>query len=147
MSWAEVKKINSDMSLPLDKLIKGNKRLAASDAVLAVIVSEEKSISQSSKILGYFTPKVSGNIRLLANLKVANSDYRVYVTLSKPDGTKVGEVFTSNSTYTEVFNDINIEANLQYKITLRCPNYTGRTDMVKILGQVIDGGTFEYSVV
>ena len=147
MSWAEVKKINSDMSVPLDKLIKGNKRLAASDAVLAVIVSEEKAISDGKKTFGYFTPKVSGNIRLLANLKVSGSGGRVRVILSKPDGTTVGEVSTSNSTYTEVFNDINIEANLQYEITLICPNYTGRTDMVKILGQVIDGGTFEYSVV
>ena len=147
MSWAEVKKINSDMSVPLDKLIKGNKRLAASDAVLAVIVSEEKFISQSSKILGYFTPKVSGNIRLLANLKVSNSGGRVYVRLLNPDGTEVGNVSTSSSTYTEVSNDINIEANLQYTIALKCANYTGKTDMVKILGQVIDGGTFEYSVV
>lgn len=63
MSWAKVKKINSDMSMPLDELIKGQKRIGASDATYAVI----SSIPQSgSSYFGSFIPNVDGSIRIIA---------------------------------------------------------------------------------
>lgn len=149
MSWGEVKKINSDMSTSLDKLIIGNKKLTASDGTLAVILSGTKSTDDTvfSITLGTFTPKVSGNIRFVGYLRSFDGVIRAGLDVKDSSNNTITSFHTYSEEFESFSRDINIEPNETYTFTL-----TGGAKYkyvyalgVKVCGQIVDGATFDYT--
>ena len=66
MSWAEVKKINSDLSTPLDVLIKGDKQLVASNVAIGYVVSD---VGRRA-----FVPELDGTVRFATTVTKVYGD-------------------------------------------------------------------------
>ena len=121
MSWAEVKKINSDLSKPLDELINiwGN-RLAnletiakASNSLRTTLWSTEVTTTGSSsspfKKVGSFTAPYSGTYRFKVRLKSSSGSE---TAACKVFNTNLGESFVENSSHAN-----NLVVNLYTKST------------------------------
>lgn len=125
MSWAQTKKINSDMSKPLDILIKGQRTLGASDDTIAIISNTRQGTGYSYKKT--FIPKVSGVVRILFS---GSGSMYVY-----ENGVEIGRFSVSDGNF-----DISVSAGKVYSFK----NYTGTgIDYVKIGAQIVDGSLFE----
>ena len=148
MSWAEVMKINSDMTMTLDELIRSQRSLGASDAVMAVPVSSEITMGSTSGryLLATFTPKVNGSVRVLASMKrgsSSDSTAHIYVT---ENGTDITHFSTRENSYTEVYKDIKITAGKEYKVYFY-GSYNGeKINSLKICASVIDTSLLGYTI-
>lgn len=144
MSWAEVKKINSDMSVPLDELIKSQRSLGASDAVVAVLVSSQVSLGygDGSPSLGTFTPKVNGSVRVEINGRRWNSDLGGYVLVYE-DGVSKARISIDTSSYAPSTADIAVTAGKTYELRLGA----GYVNSAKICASIIDTSLIDYTVV
>ena len=95
MSWSETIKINSDMTVSLDKLIKSAKTelidlinsqrsLGASDSVMKVISSTEVEVNddEKTKEIGRFTCNKNGSVRIKWDMRAPSGEtaVRFYVT-------------------------------------------------------------------
>lgn len=146
MSWAEVMKINSDMTMPLDELIRSQRSLGASDAVMAVPISSNISISNGEKrLLATFKPSVNGSVRITASMRRGtSSDFYAVLSLEE-NGLEKAYVRTDNYTH-EVFSfDVEVLAEKTYKIYLRGER-GGQIDSLKICASVIDTSLLGYTI-
>lgn len=148
MSWAEAKKINSDMSVPLDELIKSQRSLGASDAVMAVPVSNEITMGSTSGryLLATFTPKVNGSVRVLASMRAGSASYSTAYIYVTENGTDITSFSTDKGSYTEVYKDIKITAGKEYKVYFY-GSYNGeKINSLKICASVIDTSLLGYTI-
>lgn len=158
-TWSGIKRaLNSTLGTsgfkPLDKIITdliiGQKRLVASDNVLAVIVSGSSGIGVGdTEVVGTFTPKVSGSIRLFAtakgNTSSSSSNGRIY--LRNSSGTNIVNIDITASSYADYAVDTNITANETYSIVYyRGSNSNNEASSIQVRGSVIDAYTFDYTV-
>ena len=143
MSWAEVIKINSDMSTPLDKLIKSQRSLGASDAVMAVLVSSQVSQGSGSGVqsLGTFTPKSDGSVRIEINGRRWNTDLGGSVHVFE-DGVDKTTISINTSSYVVSTADISVTAGKTYELRL----YAGYVISAKVCASIIDASLLDYTV-
>lgn len=75
MSWAEAKKINSDMTVPIDTLLKNSVYLAASNELtLLPIIEEQFTMSSSLQQIGQeFVVNMDGYIRIYLSAGITSS--------------------------------------------------------------------------
>ena len=144
MSWAKVKKINSNMDVPLDELIIGQKRYVATDTPLIVLFNKDTyyRTSESTFVrVGEFTPRLSGTLKLYGYIECSSSSYYASFRIVDSNGTAVTDVYTTidkGEQYNEVI--MNVTANTTYYLELKSSNkgtnvYVG--DM-KICGDIVD---------
>lgn len=163
--WSGIKyALNSTLGTnefkPLNEYIKdliiGQKRLTASDAVLAVILNKEiiPNVSETTRItLGTFTPTVSGNIRVFVSAyhDHSSSSSASYVQILSSEDIVIGEIaipkaFSDepNKNYKDYTLDINVKKDDEYLI--RYYKNRGATGIksVQIKGSVVDATTYNY---
>lgn len=133
MSWAKVKKINSNMSMPLDELIKGQRILGASDAIYSVVSSSRK---EGTYTYGSFVPKVNGSIRLLVVGHGLNNN-----SASVNAGSASISITSANNIDIEAYIDIPVNKNVP--IVISQSRYASVAS-IKIGATVIDGSLGEF---
>ncbi len=149
--WASIKKtLNSTLGTsdfqPLDKIITGQRTLAASDSVLNVVFSGSTNVSTSREIIGEFTPKVNGSIRILVTYENSSVSSRTfYIEVVKSDnGIIVAEksLTASGEQLNHLFIDVPIEANVQYEINVNASAGV-KVKSVNIGAQIVDTSLVE----
>ena len=145
MSWAEVKKINSDMSVPLDKLIKSQRSLGASDAVMAVPVSTNISTSRGEKrLLATFKPIASGSIRLLTEMRSSMNQHAVILSIEE-NGTEKSFIRTAKTSYEQYTLDVEVSAEKLYNVYIY-GDEGALINFLKICASVIDTSLLGYTI-
>ena len=94
MSWAEVKKINSDLSTPLNELIDSKMRYITSDNVISVI-GTSTTITISEKILLEKKMKYPG----VLSLRIYKPSVNAYAYVYKNDVKILTITAESNATF------------------------------------------------
>ena len=146
MSWAEVMKINSDMTMSLDELIKSQRSLGASDAVMAAPVSSNISISNGEKrLLATFKPSVTGSVRITASMRRGTSSEFYTVLSLEENGSEKAYARTDKTTYDIFSFDVEVLAEKTYKIYLSGTR-GGQIDSLKICASVIDTSLLGYTI-
>lgn len=145
MSWAEVKKINSDMTKPLDKLILEHKGLAASDQVMCVLFNSTDGLN-GEKTIGTFTPTVSGSVRILCCGNGVHNVSKAHVRVKDSNNNIVADVvisFDNANDYTVYSVDMNISKGETYTVVS-----SGRwnTESIKIGAIVTDTSLLSYTI-
>ena len=143
MSWAEVKKINSDMSVPLDELIKGQRSLGASDAAMAVFANYVEVPSTSRMSVGTFTPKVGGTVRLILRA-TGTKGASLYIKRGSGSSTEIISYVVDETRYA----DIGVSAGETITVYVSCTNSSGsgvRAD-VTLGATVVDSSMLDYTV-
>lgn len=131
MSWAEVKKINSDLSTPLNELIENKMRYITSDNVISVI-GTSTSISVTEKTLLEKKMKYPG----VLSLRIYRPSVNAYAYVYK-NGVKILTITAeSNASYTEPF-EFNKDDII--KVAVRSVTGNGNIPSVTILGMVAFG--------
>lgn len=148
MSWAEVKKINSNLDVPLDKLIKSQRILGASNAVMAVIQASEIDMDNDEQTVGTFTPKVNGSVRILGEM-TAEGQYSVgYIRIYNSAGTEILEIMrrlTDDNSTQNCDTDFSVNANETYTIKTKSTYPSTYLNYLKIGATVIDGSMLDYT--
>lgn len=154
MSWAEVKKINSDMNMPLDSLIKSQRAYGASDAVLAVLLSQETAIKGATMgsplKLASFKPEVKGSIRISASVKRPSMSGASTILVVKKGTSNILQIESdadvSGSIYQSIYGDIAIEPNETYEIYVyTTASKAGYINSLKLCASIVDTSMIEYS--
>ena len=90
MSWAKVKKINSDMATPLDVLIKtSNFLLASNDNVIIPIIQKETAIPTKETQIGQtFTVNMPGTIRIYFSGEATSTNILNFLLVIEVNGVR-----------------------------------------------------------
>lgn len=137
MSWAE--------TLFLKKVIDGQRTLAPSNSVYAVLRSSTMSITEDKKVVGEFVPNKNGAVRLLFNFhQDSKAVYGAYIYIYENDN----ETYTSFIQYRnedevignfDFYYDMPVEEGVKYTIkTASSYNYKPKLNYAKIGASVID---------
>ena len=153
MSWAEVKKINSDMNMPLDSLIKSQRAYGASDDVLAVLLSRETAIKDATEtnplMLASFKPTVKGSVRISASVKRPSVLKSRTILIVKKGTSNILQIENdedvSGSIYQSIYGDIAIEPDETYRIYAYTTTKTGYINSLKLCASIVDTSMIEYS--
>ena len=159
MSWAEVIKINSDMTVSLDELIKSAKTelidlinsqrsLGASDSVMKVISSTEVKVNsdERTKEIGRFTCNKNGSVRIKWDMQAhSGGSYTAVVRFYVTD-LSGGIIFEESISSSETQNwvnrskDISVKSDTTYIIygELKSTNGDGYFNNVNVCATVID---------
>lgn len=149
--WAGIKyalnsTLGTDDFKPLDQIIIGQKRFSASDATIKVITQNEIRLSkESTQILGYFTPKLDGTIRLNATMDKSSDIYGTSITIGLY-GSSGGGFLSHNST-TNVSKSIDLEVSkgIRYEIRIRTSSDPGTFSNISLSAVVTDTNeTFDF---
>lgn len=150
--WSGIKHaLNSTLGTsefkPLDKIIEGQRTLAASDSVIKVLLSTSQNISSSQLTVGSFTPQVDGSVRIsgkftLKSLGSASSTLvlRVYLGTSQVALTSVN-LTNTQSEYTAI-RDLSVTKGNTYVV--KVSSDSGMTaNSVNVCANVIDTSLVE----
>lgn len=138
MSWGEVFKINSNMSQPLDKLIKSQRTYVASDYPLYLLSSDLSGNKSSGTVtVKSFTPTVNGSLRLSAT-QDSQGAYGGYFAIYK-DTTQINYIDFSSSEHVTKTADFEIVQGSTYviKVSFSQSSYTSFKN-VYLLGSLVD---------
>lgn len=142
MSWGKVKKINSDMSMPLNELIKGEKVFCASSNTIAISVSKSALYS--------FTPKLDGVIRFFSNVTKNNDNAATVYMYIYENGNLIAHtsaILSSMGETKQLFVDVPIKNGKIYTSFYIDERDAYTVDDIKIGGQVTDYNYFETAVI
>lgn len=138
MSWAKVKVINSDFSIPLNELL--SKKFIVSENKLISVLTEQKAITITgnpvSEYLGSFTPKISGELKIQGNC--IGTGARIQVRDSQ------SAIYTAVTflTQTDAYKDFAVEKGKTYYIYITDGGVessgTSTFDDIYICGDIID---------
>ena len=129
MSWGKVKKINSDMTMPLNELFWENKTLVAADTIL-----QSKTSASNTDITMTFIPKFDGTLRAFANA------YSPYTGKYFGIGGGGQTIHREELPYSEEWNrtvDFSVKKGVRYSV------YCDYATFVKIGGMIIDVNPIE----
>lgn len=153
--WAGIKHaINSTLGTadfkPLDKIIEGQRTLAASDSVIRVLKATETRIT-SSVNCGTFTPKIGNSVRIVAGVRGLASSGSTSFSLNivRADGdsavvaTRTVTVTLPITSQTIVDVDVPIEANSPYKVEIDSSHTTNYVCYVNVCANIIDSNLVE----
>lgn len=148
--WSGIKHaLNSTLGTtnfePLDTIIKGQKRIVASDTPLVIYVNENLPISSGNvKDLGSFVPSVGGTCRMNINATTSGTNaIEIY-----KNGSLIHNISFSTSIdeYKDFSFDFNIEKGAIYLFKARCSSGYASIAQVKLCGSTIDSALYSYSV-
>ena len=131
MSWAEVLKINSDTSTPLNEFIESKMRYISSENVISVI-DTDIIINTTEKNIFQKDMKHSG----VLSLQISNPTVRAYIYIHKNNNKILTITAESNAFYTKPFE---FEKNDNIRIAVRSVSGAGYISNAKILGMVAFG--------
>ena len=131
MSWAEVLKINSDTSTPLNEFIESKMRYISSDNVISVI-DTDIGITTTEKNIFQKDMKHSG----VLSLQIIKPTVRAYIYIYKNNNIILTSTAESNVSYTKPFE---FEKNDNIRIAVRSVSGAGYISNAKILGMVAFG--------
>lgn len=140
MSWAEVFKINSDMSKSLDKLIVGEKRLVASNAAIAT--------AYDGDYYYYFVPKIDGVIRVkyyVENSQTSALEARLHIYDENDSKISSAPSISVAGNENKTFDyDFSVRSGKKYKIMFEDLELVGRLVLKHAMfcGQVTDSNYF-----
>lgn len=133
MSWAEVKKINSNPLMPLDEFIESKMRYIASDNVLSVIAnniylskSEKEFLTKSMKHPGVLNVQISKQTGFAMNLFVYRNGTKILTIECESNGTSYSGNFEFDK------GDV-------IKITAKAPSSGGMISFINLRGMVAFG--------
>lgn len=150
--WTGIKHaINSTLGTadfkPLDKIIEGQRTLAASDSVIQVVMSSIKKITSDNTVLGSFVPQTEGSVRIITQCSTSNTgaDSATLIVKRADNGVEVGKIttyFDSSNNY-DVRLDIAIKKGVQYEIIMRTNTSGANVYFLNIGAQIIDTSLVE----
>lgn len=150
--WSGIKHaINSTLGTsefqPLDKIIDGQRTLAASDSVLNVVFSGNETIGENYEIIGGFIPKKNGSVRVIIEYRnSSNTERTFYAHIIREEDNAVIAKNSLSIGYTQtnvLFVDVPIAAGVSYQIRLFSSNNTTYVTSVKIGAQIVDTSLVE----
>lgn len=116
MSWAEVYKINSDITTPIDVAYKQRYGLVPSSAVIKRLL-ENVSNKTTGDTIAAFTPNSNGTVRVKISYSGGVSDnYHIYVT---ENDSGVLTINNKNNKTEFLWYDLPVVQGKTYKFTLR----------------------------
>ena len=134
MSWAEVKKINSDLSTPLNEFIENKMRYVASDNTLHVITNGFVVVHGTEDTL--FTKKMKHPGVLRLDIR-KDTDFSMDVYIYKNDEKIITKTLSSSgSYYTE---DFEFEKGDNIRISAYSRSSNGRITYMGLRGMVAFG--------
>ena len=131
MSWAEVLKINSDTSTPLNEFIESKMRYISSENVISVI-DTDILITTTEKNIFQKDMKHSG----VLSLQISKPTVRAYIYIYKNNNKILTITAESNAFYTKPFE---FEKNDNIRIAVRSVSGSGYISHANILGMVAFG--------
>lgn len=151
--WTGIKHaINSTLGTadfkPLDKIIEGQRTLAASDSVIQVVLSSTTSIGSNNVVLGSFVPQTEGSVRIITRCSKKSSNINTNATLivKRVDiDVEVGKI-TTNLDAMDEYNvqlDVAIKKGVQYEIIMRTNTSGAYVKFLNIGAQIIDTSLVE----
>lgn len=132
MSWAEVMKINSDMSTPLNELFQNSMRYVSSDNVISVVASNVY-VSTTTKV---FLTKIMNHAGVLKLRLIKDSNLNIYVYVDKNNERILTMTANSGSTYSAEFE---FAKGDEIKISARAITGSGDIESISLLGMVAFG--------
>lgn len=152
MSWGEIKKaINSTIGTagfqPLDAIIKGQKTFVASDNTMIVLSAQSDKTWNDGTIIGTFTPKTSGSVRLMAEIGNDINDRDAGIIVQR-DGVTLTSFYADSGVMRVMSADFQVDENAQYTfiIAVSGTGYQARTNYIRICADIVDGSLFAYSI-
>ena len=144
--WAGIKHaLNSTLGtedfIPLDKLIKGQRTLAASDATIAVLVNSTTAIT-NQEVKYSFVPKTKGAVRIIANGYNSSGSSNAYIKIYK-NGTQTALLEIGTGTQ---IRSIDISVTKSSVYTFEITKYAYIYNLY-IGAQIVDGSLFEVNSV
>lgn len=141
--WAGIKHaLNSTLGtedfIPLDKLIKGQRTLAASDATIAVIFNTAKPSYGAGTYTKSFVPKTKGVVRIKVD-GYGTSPNEGWVRVKK-NGEQLALLYFPEAKRQTISLDISVSKNSIY--TFDRNSYAGVYNL-SIGAQIVDGSLFE----
>lgn len=154
--WKEIKKtINSTVSTsnfkPLDQIIEGQRTLAASDSVMAILISKQTQVKDWTS--QRFTAKVGGSVRFLLEASPVNGTSYFDLKAYNSNGSVVGQksIFINDAeSDTGIFNlslDINVTKDETYYFAIEPDSYDNTYIIsAKIGANVVDTNLIKVGV-
>lgn len=149
--WGAIKKtLNSTLGTadfkPLDKIIEGQRTLAASDSVIQVIFSSPENVPASSySEMGRFMTYVDGNVRILTEFDPSGGmDETFYIRVSSDTGEVIAEkhITAEEGVNQNVSVDVTIRKNRIYTIKAKTTR-NGDMMYLKIGANIVDTSLVE----
>lgn len=142
MSWAKVKKINSNLEVPLDELIIGQKRYVASDVPLLLLLSGTPAKTKSTTYVtaATFYAKLGGTLKIKCTLKNASADYLSKLEITDSTGVSILTAATGVGGTASVEKTITVSPNETYYMRIQTSNksYTASIQDVVVGGDIVD---------
>ena len=141
MAWSEVKKINSDLSKPLDELILGEKRLVGGTSALAIINQNK-----------WFIPKLNGMVSIRPVVQsTAGTGKTIKVQWYDEASNTVYSPEISIEPYATLSNyyfDVYVEVGKKYGASIvAVTSGASTTHNIYVCGQVTDYNYFDTEVI
>lgn len=147
--WAEVKRtLNSTLGTtdfkPLDKIIEGQRTLAASDSVIQVIQLKETNIGTTIKEFGKFVPKVNGSVRIIADVRETSGTPTVTIKVLK-NGVQVASKAQkiNDDTKKIITLDVPISMGEEYSVGMLSTNNYSDINSISIGANIVDTSLVE----
>lgn len=142
MSWAKVKKINSDMSRSLDKLIIGQKRFVATDTPLLSLSNGVAANfkSTSYKRVAKFQPGLAGTLKFKCTLDYSNSSYYASLRIVDSAGTVIMPDVTASGGTTTIDKILTVDKDKIYYAEAKATNanYYVTVNNIQVCGDIVD---------
>ena len=149
MSWAEVFKINSDMSKPLNDLINGSKGLRASDNLYTYIHKDIASIDGTTyEYPERFKFNWQGSVNISYDYQTSALSGGLFKVTDENDNIIISQGITNDSvgTYTTQSHTIVINTGIKYKVTISCTKGILWLQNLRINADLIDLSGIEIEV-
>lgn len=142
MSWAKVKKINSNMNVPLDELIIGQKRYVASDIPLLLLLSGTPSRTKSTTYVtaATFYAKLGGTLKIKCSIRNSSSEYLTQLEVTDSTGVSLLSAATGVGGVASVEKTITVSPNETYYMRIKTSNksYTASIQDIVVGGDIVD---------
>lgn len=140
MSWSE--------TMFLRKIIKGQKTFVASNNTMIVLSAQTNKTWNDGTIIGTFTPKTSGSVRLMAEIGNGTSNRAAGIMVQR-DGVTVTSFYADSGAMRVMSADFQVDENTKYTLIIDVSGtgYTAITNYIRICADIIDGSLFEYSII
>lgn len=146
--WAEVKRtLNSTLGTtdfkPLDKIIEGQRTLAASDSVIQVIQLKETGIGTTIKEFGKFVPKVNGSVRIIADIS-ASASPTVTIKVLKNGVQVASKAQEADEDSKKIITlDVPIFMGEEYSVGMLSTNKSSHINSISIGANIVDTSLVE----
>lgn len=146
--WAEVKRtLNSTLGTtdfkPLDKIIEGQRTLAASDSVIQVFELDRNVANTSEYEFGRFKVKVNGSVRIIVNYSGGASNSTLRLGIKKNDIEVFYKTVEAHGGDRLLTANIKVDKESEYTITLKSSSTTYSIHGVSVGANIVDTSLVE----